>query len=67
MPRKYELWKESGEGAYSFFPADNESARKLLSSAAELIWTVEADSWEEAQRKKNSYLGLEPYSPMPSL
>jgi len=58
---KYELWKE-GNG-YSFFPSDNMSARKLLQPDATLVWTVEARSWEEAQRLKHEFLGIEPYKP----
>ncbi len=58
---RYELWKD--ENSYSFFPKDNESAKNLLSAEASLIWTVDADSWEEANRMKNEYLGWETYTP----
>ena len=59
---KYELWKESN--SYSFFPTDNVSMRALLGSQAVLLWTVEAESWNEAQSKKHEFLGWEPYRPM---
>ena len=59
---KYELWKH-GDG-YSFFPSDNMSARGLLEPDATLVWTVEAHSWDEAQRLKHEFLGLEPYKPV---
>ena len=62
MPTRYELWKEPD--GYSFFPEGNASAKGLLSCQAELVWTVEADSWDEANRKKNEFLGWEPYAPM---
>jgi hypothetical protein len=58
---KYELWKRGD--SYSFFPCDNVSARKLLEPDATLVWTVEAGSWDEAQRLKHEFLGLEPYKP----
>ena len=59
---KYELWKDSD--GYSFFPQDNASMRSLLGPGAVLIWTVEADSWEEAQTMRHEFLGWEPYEPM---
>lgn len=59
---KYELWKESDGD--SFFAQDNASMRSLLGPAAILVWTVEADSWKEAQSKKHEFLGWEPYKRM---
>lgn len=59
---RYELWQD--KGGYTFFPENNNTARNLLLADAELIWTVEADSFEEAQTKKHEYLGWEPYQPM---
>jgi hypothetical protein len=35
-----------------------------LTGARELIWTVEADSWEDACTKYHEYQGWEPYVPM---
>lgn len=61
--QNYELWKCSKEG-YSFFPEKNESARKLLSPDAALVTVISAKSWDDAQKKKNEYLGYEPYKPM---
>ena len=60
--KKYELWQESS--GYSFFPESSESARRLLEPGATLIWSVEAESWDEAQTKKHEFLGWEPYKPM---
>jgi hypothetical protein len=59
---KYELWSE--EDGYSFFPEDNESARRLLGSKAKLIWTVEAATWDEARTKQHEFLGWDRYDPM---
>ena len=60
---KYELWKEPD--GYSFFPEGNSSARCLLAPDAQLVWTVEATDWNEAQAKRHAFLGWEPYNPMP--
>ena len=60
--KKYELWKEAS--GYSFFPEENESARRLLEPGAILVWSVDATSWDEAQTKKHEFLGQEPYKPM---
>jgi hypothetical protein len=32
----------------------------------ELIWSIEADSWEEANQKYHTLQGWEPYKPMES-
>ena len=45
--RKFELW-ESSTG-HECFPAENDSARKLLDGDARLLTVLEASSWEEAQ------------------
>jgi hypothetical protein len=60
--RKFELW-ESSTG-HDFFPAENDSARKLLDSDARLVKVFEAASWEEAQAMHHEFLGLEPYVPL---
>jgi hypothetical protein len=59
---KYELWM--AENSYSFFPEDNESARRLLKPAAKHIETIEADTWEDACVQKHIFLGWKPYKPM---
>jgi hypothetical protein len=59
---KCELW--ISESGYSFFPEENESARRLLESNAKLVKIIEAATWEEACAKKHAFLGWEPYKPM---
>lgn len=59
---RYELWQRVA--GYSFFPEDNESARKTLEAGSKLMKVFEADSWEDASRQKNEFLGWEPYKPM---
>ena len=63
--KKYELWQESdpASGSYSFFPEDNDSARRLLEPGAPLMKVFEADSWEDARRQQNEFLGWEPREP----
>lgn len=60
---KYELWLSTEECyEYSFFPLENNaSARKLLITQAKLIWTVEAQSWDEGCQGRNNFLGWGPY------
>jgi hypothetical protein len=59
---KYELW-HGQDGHYSFFAVDNDSARKMLDPDDRLIWTVEAQSWEEASQAQYDYLGWGEYRP----
>lgn len=55
-PRKtYELWRDT-DGNYAFFPRDNGSAREGVGQG-ELVWTVDAASWEEAVAAQRQYLG----------
>ena len=59
---RYELWHSTSESCYTFFP---ETQRPTdLPTDATLLWTTEADTWEEAQRQKQEFLGWEPYVPM---
>ena len=60
---RYELW-EDDEGL-SFFPDNNDSARRLLGAEARLVWECRAKSWEEAQALKHEHLGWDPYVPLP--
>ncbi len=59
---RYELWED--ESSLSFFAGGDESMRRLLTSAARLVWSCDAHSWEEAQTLKHQHLGWEPYQPM---
>jgi hypothetical protein len=59
---KYELWL-SQDGGYSFFAVDNESARRMLNPEDQLVWIVEASSWEEASQAQYDYLGWGTYQP----
>lgn len=58
---RFELWKV-GTG-HAFFEFSNEAARKLLPPNAQLVWSVEATSWEDARARMHRYLGWQPYKP----
>ncbi len=48
----HELWKEKdGNQTFCFAGSLGDDARKTLSSEAELIWTVEANSYYDAMTK----------------
>ena len=51
----YELWEE--EDGYSFFVKENQSARNLLTPDAKFLLTLEAHTWEDANRQKEIFLG----------
>jgi hypothetical protein len=52
----YELWRDA-EGNYAFFPRDNAQARAGVGETSELVWSVEAASWDEAMAARRQYLG----------
>jgi len=65
--RKWELWESKAEGSYTFATSEgicDMFAKKIMPSDATRIWTIETDSYIEAQRKMHEYLGWEPYKPM---
>jgi hypothetical protein len=53
-PVNYELWQEPS--GFSFFPTQNDSARRMLDADSVLVWSCAANSWEEALRLRDSYL-----------
>jgi hypothetical protein len=50
---KYELWQESD--SVSFIPENNVESRAHLEPGAKLIFSCEADSWEEAKAKMEQF------------
>jgi hypothetical protein len=56
MRTRYELWQCPAKGTLMFVPAGNGLARLLLGPAAAVVWSVEAESWEEAQAQKRQFL-----------
>ena len=61
--KTYELWHAASNNSYAFFER-GAPHRGQLEPDAELVWTVEAASWDEACTKRNEHLGYEPYKPM---
>ena len=60
---KYELWRSDSESSYTFIAAGHAEQAGGLPSDAILIWTVEANTWEDARRQQHEFLGWEPYEP----
>lgn len=52
----FELWRNA-EGTYSFLPADS-AARAGIAPGSELVWSVEARSFEDACAAQREFLGL---------
>lgn len=65
MAALFELWREN-DGTLTFFDPENDRERQLLETDAQLIWTVLAETWEQAMTARNEYLGFEPYRPLDS-
>ena len=65
---KYGLWKHMDQGVsltFTGFDAYEEYVRQgAIEPDAELIWTVEAESWNEACTRYHEFMGYEPYKPM---
>jgi hypothetical protein len=62
--RIWELW-EGPDGSHSFFPADDEKARRVgVDPGAAKVWEVEAPSHNAAMRAFHEHMGWEPYKPM---
>lgn len=59
---KHELWIESEyEQTFCLAGPHGDSARRLLNSGAELVWTCEAASHFEAMTKYHAYMGWGQY------
>jgi hypothetical protein len=61
---RYEEWAD--EAGLLFLP-DNEGKERQLATClvgnANLVWWVEADTWEDAKRAQHEHHGWEPYVP----
>ncbi len=67
--RRWLLWEvRNSEGelkSHTFFPSENEWAmEEVKREGAVLVWEVEAEGSNAANRAKNEYLGWEEYQPM---
>jgi hypothetical protein len=62
---RYEAWQDA-EGVV-FLPDDEKKERQLaiaLVGKREFVWSVEADSWDEAMTAWHEHQGWQPYVPM---
>ncbi|MFD0558400.1 hypothetical protein FB566_3702 [Stackebrandtia endophytica] len=60
----HELWNEGDDGQmFCLAGPGGDSARALLSPAARLVWTVEADSHVEAMTLYYRHMGWGAYTP----
>jgi hypothetical protein len=59
---RHELWRQNDGLTFCFAGPRGDQARSMLSEDAELIWTVEAESWFEAMTKYHEYLGWGEYT-----
>jgi hypothetical protein len=65
MKRAYEAWGAEGQVALLLKGQAEEYKRKgLLSHDAELLYTIDADTMEEASAIHNLRMGFGPYDPM---
>jgi hypothetical protein len=64
---KYELWGTPDKTSLLFTGADeieNCKRQNMIEPDAELIWTVDADSYDEAMTLYYEYMGWGIYKPM---
>ena len=59
---KYELWYSESDSSYAFFASGHKDRAGCFEPDAKMIWTVEADTWDEAKRKKDAFLGWADHS-----
>jgi hypothetical protein len=65
MKTRYRCFQESS--GTSLLPASAEAETRdkgLLQPDAELLWEIEADTWEEAMAIRNLRMGFGPYVPV---
>ncbi len=64
---RYELWCGPDQLSLTFVEAGAVETHKqegILEPGAERIWSVDADSWNEANALYHAFMGWEPYQPM---
>lgn len=67
MSMRYELWKRTGiTEKLAFFAVDENyyHQRRSLKAGAELVWSVNAESWNEAMTRYYKFMVWEPYVAM---
>ncbi len=57
----YDLWRTDAEMSWSLLYRGDDANTSRLPSDARIVWTCEADTYEEALQKRNDFLGWGPY------
>jgi len=60
----YQCWSEDGGTELSFFEAGRKDHLAMLGDDAELLYQIQAPTWEDACKKHHEKQGWEPYVPM---
>jgi hypothetical protein len=60
---KYELWHSSAEGSYMLLDAGDRSNDHAKAVDQKVVWTTEADSYEQAKQNQYDHLGWGKYTP----
>jgi hypothetical protein len=58
---RYELWYSESASSYALLYEGDTVSDHLKEPDAKVIWTVEADTYEEALQKRNDFLGWGEY------
>ena len=58
---KYVLWHSASESSYTFIHEGDATSDHFRPQDARVIWTVDADTYEEALQKRNDFLGWGEY------
>ena len=60
---KFELWHSESESSYALLYEGDTASDHLKPLDSRVIWTCEADTYEEALQKRNDFLGWGEYRP----
>ena len=60
-PMRYELWYSASTSSYALLYEGDTSSDHVKEPDAKVVWTVEADTYEEALQKRNDFLGWGEY------
>lgn len=61
MNMKYELWYSESKGTYMLLFEGDTASDRSKEADAKVVWTVEAETYEEARQRRNDYLGWGEY------
>jgi hypothetical protein len=58
---KYELWHSQSECSYMLLAEGAQASDHVKPADAKVVWTAEAETYEDALQKRNDYLGWGEY------